>query len=63
MKLKCFNPEFNRGRGFIDSLSIALGFQPITIQVNSGQCCCDWLNVLWKVAISFAFAQAKVGCL
>ena len=50
-------------------------FQPITIQVNSGQWCCDWLKYLWKVGISvtqacrqtvvrkYNSAQAKVGCL
>ena len=50
-------------------------FQPITIQVNSGQWCCDWLKYLWQVGISvtqacwqtvvrkYNSAQAKVGCL
>ena len=50
-------------------------FQPITIQVNSGQWCCNWLKYLWEVGISvtqacrqtvvrkYNSAQAKVGCL
>ena len=50
-------------------------FQPIRIQVNSGQWCCDWLKYLWQVGISvtqacwqtvvrkYNSAQAKVGCL